>query len=151
MFLDLLYNNKEMYQLLSYGVEGEDYNNVDGNLREDIDTNRLSPDLAIYGMEKQEFMLESAASPKDYVKYRESKMAEGKPYSLNGFTFDKSNVSNELENVTSVAKEYLMPLALGYVEKEEGLATLKKQFENAGIDKVAEEIQRQIDEYVATK
>ena len=46
-------------------------------------------------------------------------------------------------------QQYGWPLELGYVDPVEGLAEYKQKMIDAGIEKVIEEAQRQLDEYVA--
>ena len=68
---------------------------------------------------------------------------------LAGFSVDQSNISAELAALKSISDEYKVPLEKGVIDPEEGLAELRKKMTDAGADKVMEEINRQIAEYLA--
>ena len=68
---------------------------------------------------------------------------------LSGFALNQDPIAAELAALKNVCDEYKVPLEKGVVDPEEGLAELKKQLETAGVEKVMEEINRQIAEYLA--
>lgn len=66
---------------------------------------------------------------------------------LMGFTFNPKPVANEIAQVNTVAKEYER-LNRGMADDVDGtLAALKSSLQQAGIDKIVAEAQRQIDEW----
>jgi len=67
---------------------------------------------------------------------------------LQNFNFDDTNVKNEMANIANVYQQYALPLELGFVDVEDGLATLKEKLDQAGIEKVRQEMQTQLDEYL---
>lgn len=67
---------------------------------------------------------------------------------LQSFTFDDTNVKNELAAIKSVIDQYGVPLEWGFVDPEEGLATYKEKLQKAGFDKVMEEMRTQAEAYV---
>lgn len=70
---------------------------------------------------------------------------------LMGFTFDPQPVANEIAQVNTVAKEY-EGLNRGMVEDIDGtLAEFKSSLQQAGIDAIVAEVQRQIDEWAKTQ
>jgi len=67
-----------------------------------------------------------------------------------GFTFDRKPVENEIAQVNTVAKEY-GNLNRGMVEDTDAtLAEYKSKLQEAGIDKIIAEAQRQIDAWTKT-
>ena len=66
-----------------------------------------------------------------------------------GFTFNRAPVETEIASITAVNKEYGEPLGFGFVDPTEGIARLNEELKNAGIERVQEEMQRQIDEWKA--
>lgn len=68
---------------------------------------------------------------------------------LAGFILDDNNIKNELANLNNVKTKYVPLLDLGLVEDaEETLAEFNKQAEAAGINKVKEELLKQVDAYL---
>ena len=66
-----------------------------------------------------------------------------------GFDFDLTNVSTEVAGFRNVLDEFGKSLYTGSVDPEEYLPQLEKKMEATGIDKVVEEMQKQIDEWKA--
>jgi hypothetical protein len=71
---------------------------------------------------------------------------------LDGFTFDKSNVTTELSIVDSLVAEYYTPLISGMAgDAATAMAALKRQLDNAGMAKVVNEVNRQAAEFLANR
>ena len=66
------------------------------------------------------------------------------------FVFDTSTVETELAACNNVWQQYWWPLELAYTDRETGLAEYAKKMKAAGLDKIMEEAQRQLDEYTAS-
>ncbi len=66
-----------------------------------------------------------------------------------GFTFDNSTVYNEYTAVTAVIDEYSNALFYGQVDTDTYLAEFLTELDEAGIDAVIEEKQRQLDAFLA--
>ena len=65
-----------------------------------------------------------------------------------GFTMDDSEVKNEVAALVNVTQQYGDPLEVGMIEDvDEGLATLRSKLKSAGIDKVVDTMQKQVNEY----
>ena len=65
------------------------------------------------------------------------------------FSFDDTNVKNELANLKSIYTQYVPLLDLGLVEDVEAtLAEFQKQAEAAGLDKILEEAKTQLTAYM---
>jgi len=77
-------------------------------------------------------------------------IAEADISPIMGFTFDRKPVENEIAQVNTVAKEY-GNLNRGMVEDTDAtLAEYKSKLQEAGIDKIIAEAQRQIDAWTKT-
>ena len=65
-----------------------------------------------------------------------------------GFTFDTSSVQTEYAAVTNVVNEYRAALEFGLLDnQDEALAEYNEKLKEAGLDKIIEEKQRQLDEW----
>jgi putative aldouronate transport system substrate-binding protein len=74
-----------------------------------------------------------------------------RPSPILGFTFDGSKVETELASVSAVLQEFGNPLGSGLVDVDEGIARLQQALQDAGIERVRAEVQRQIDEWRAAR
>ena len=68
-----------------------------------------------------------------------------------GFDFDLEPVSTEVAGFGNVLDEFGKSLYTGSVDPEEYLPKLQEKLEATGIDKVIEEMQKQIDEWKEAK
>jgi len=73
-----------------------------------------------------------------------------RPSPILGFTFDGSEVETEIASVSAVLQEYGDPLGSGLVDVDEGITTLNQALQDAGIETIRAEVQRQIDEWLAS-
>ena len=84
-----------------------------------------------------------------FDKYIEEKNGEGSQ-KYQGFNINTSNIETEYAAVQNVIQQYWQPLELAYVDIESGLKDYQAKMEAAGIEKVREELQKQLDEYAAS-
>lgn len=68
-----------------------------------------------------------------------------RPSPVLGFTFDGSSVQTEIASISAVTQEFGDPLGSGLVDTDEGLARLNQALRDAGIERVRDEMQRQVD------
>lgn len=66
-----------------------------------------------------------------------------------GFSFDTTNVVTEIAAITNVYNEYVVPLCGGVMNPEEALPQLYEALDNAGIQKLIDEKQAQLDAWAA--
>ena len=85
--------------------------------------------------------------PKDkWEKFEEFNASAVKSPTL-GFNFNSDSVRSELASITNISMEFYPALGTGSVDPEEYLPKFNKKLEEAGIDKVLKEIQKQYDEW----
>lgn len=77
--------------------------------------------------------------------------ANAHPSPLLGFTFDRAAVETEMASISAVLPEYADPVNTGLVDTTEGIAALNEALTGAGIERVREELQRQIDEWLSAQ
>ena len=68
-----------------------------------------------------------------------------------GFDFDLSEVSTQVAGFRNILDEFGKSLYTGSVDPEEYLPQLEKKLEATGVQDVIHEMQKQIDEWKATK
>lgn len=150
---ELITNDQEVFNAFYYGVEGVSYALNDKNEFEILDTDLYSSS-AMWAARTPEFNLSQVGSADDYDSLRqgfeESIQAGVGAERFIGFTIDTSSFETELAACNNVWQQYWWPMELGYTDWQESLAEYEKQMKAAGIDKVIEEVQKQLDEYMAT-
>ncbi len=82
-----------------------------------------------------------------YEKYN-SEMMTSKAY---GFTFDSTPVTTEEAQLASVYEQYSKDLAFGVVDVDSKLKEFNDALYAAGLQKVMDEKQRQLDEWLAAQ
>ncbi len=155
MVLNALYTQPELYQLLIYGVEGEHYtDNGDGTITTPYGTQGNSE--ADYGLWKwtvgtcKNSLVTQADTPGYYDQLLEQeKTAIVSPF--NNFAFDTSSVQDICAAIQAIDAEYGEMIRKGYTgdKWEETLDKWIAERKAAGVDKLVEELQSQVDAYVS--
>ena len=151
-FWDLLTSDQEVYNAFFYGVLGTTY-----EINDKGEFKILDPDLyatsAMYAARTDGLNLEQEGTPDDYKTLKEEYESEIKSgvgaERFAGFVFDTSNIETELAACQNVQQQYWDPLSLGYTDAESGLEEYAKNMKAAGLEKIQEEAQKQLDEYLA--
>lgn len=151
-FLNLMFTNKEIMSLLHWGIEGEHYVKVGENVIDfpaGIDLSSTG-----YGM-RQTWMFGNQFGsgyvwkgtdpnmPQMYKDFNEN----AKRSKALGFAFNSADVKNEYSAVSNVISQYKLPLETGSVDPAKVLPEFISKLKAAGIDKIIEEKQRQLDEW----
>lgn len=145
MLIDLVYTDKDIFNTLIFGIENTHYKKVSEN---EVNV----PEDSKYKMGNMAWMLGNQFNAyymngqKPGTWEETDKInKEAKVSIIRGFTFDPEPVKNELAQITSVNKEFNKMMYNPEFDKlyDAWLEKLNK----AGIQKVVEETQRQIDEW----
>ncbi|CAH1208366.1 hypothetical protein PAECIP111892_03097 [Paenibacillus auburnensis] len=151
MALDLFQNNKEIHDLVLLGIAGEHYK------PEGDDKYSAGPMAANYGGYStwgfnSNINRENLDTPKEALDMLNELKSRVYHYPLEKFVFDDTNVKNEISNINNVMIRYNAPLEYGAIENtNEGYAQLAKQLKTAGLEKVQQEMQSQIDAFLAAQ
>ncbi|MEW9053757.1 MAG: ABC transporter substrate-binding protein [Neobacillus sp.] len=152
--LNLVYENQSLANLLSFGIEGEHYvKNSDGT----IDTSMTNPKkFALYwplwgDANKYPIVKQFAVGVGGDVEKYKSSLDEWKKSTKDskalGFMFDTSPVKTEIASCSAVIDQYIKLLEGGALEPEKYLKTLNEKLYDAGLQKIIDEKQRQLDEW----
>ena len=68
-----------------------------------------------------------------------------------GFAFDSTKIATELTSVTNVYEEYQKSLEYGFVDPEVGIPEMLEKMNNAGLQKIIDEKQAQLDAWAAAR
>ncbi|MEK8216953.1 MULTISPECIES: ABC transporter substrate-binding protein [unclassified Paenibacillus] len=152
MLIDLMQNDKELHDLMMYGVSGVHYEAVGDDKYKATAKNANFTGFSNWSFNSP-LNRDNEAFPQeisDLVNGWEAK--EVYHYPLETFVFDNSKVKTQIANIGNVMLRYAVPLEYGVIDDiDKGLAELNKQLKSAGIDKIQAELQAQIDAFLANK
>ncbi len=146
-FLNWLYSSQENYLFCLYGVEGKDYNMVDGRL-ERICTEDFFYEWMFRNANYQVF---GADVPQEYIDTYKAWDDGAKTSAAMGFVFNNENVVEIETAVLEVVQSDMAAIRNGFVNFEESYPAAVQKLKEAGIDEYIAEVQRQLDEFVAAK
>ncbi|MBJ6361409.1 DUF3502 domain-containing protein [Paenibacillus sp. GCM10012307] len=150
MFYNLLYSDPELFNMMSYGIEGTHYTKVSDDLIKKIDNAGYWVDSGWeYGNIFNSYRT-SETQPKWYPAGPD-KNAAAIPSKLLGFSFDPTNVKSELAQTASVVDEFYAGLITGIADPDTELPKMNAKLKKAGLDKILSEMQSQIDAWKASK
>lgn len=141
------------YSLIQNGIEGRQYEIVDGTI---VRPESFSEDVDGYGLSVWSLRNDALNIPlatEDPVRYE--LIEEWKEISIDspfsGFTFDPSDVTTELSNLSNVNSTLGVQLLLGKTQGDvsEALDSYRSQLESAGIEAVIEAVTTQWQAFLA--
>lgn len=157
-FLNLLYSDPEVLNILDWGIEGVHYERVP-----DTDTlirypEGVTSDNDGYGLNQGwsfgnqliSYAWETVGTD-DYYEEMKAFNESAVISKAVGFMFDPSPVKSEIAALDSVLAEYRLGLENGELDPEEYLPKFQQALREAGIEKVIAEKQRQLDAWVAAQ
>ena len=145
-FLNLINTDKELYNLICYGIEGKHYEKLDGEYIRPIENSGYRQ-LACwkFGNQFNAYLLEGQ-EPDIWEQTRKLNDSASKASTF-GFSFDETPVKSEEAQCRAIVNEY-NGITYGSSDYTKLLSEYKSRLENAGLDRIIEEAQRQLDEWV---
>lgn len=153
-YLELINQDEEVFKAMYYGIEGTTYA-VDENgckiTPEGVDPSTLGLRNLGMGTQVEKFMYKDASNDPRVIEEFDSYESSAIYSPLAAFIFDDSSVAAECAAVANVLTEYKLPLDFGVSDPETALPELRQKVKDAGIDKIIEEVNRQLDEFYAAQ
>jgi len=147
MLIELVHTDKELYNLLCFGIEGKHYTKVGDNVIKKITDSGYDPGTDwMFGNQFNAYYTDPANV--GTWEATEKLNAESEYSKLLGFNFNAEPVKTEIAAVNSVLTEYGSAFAGFFPEKYDEFLTKMK---NAGAEKIIAEKQKQIDEWKKTQ
>lgn len=146
--IELMNTDKELYNLMCFGIEGVHYNLVDGKVKK-IENSGYSPnhDWA-FGNQFNAYVAEGQDD--DIWEQTQKMNDEAQRSPLLGFVPDLTPIINELSQISAVNEEYAV-YKVGADDPANYWEDYMKKLDIAGQHKVLEELQRQVDEFFSSK
>ncbi|MBE5889693.1 MAG: extracellular solute-binding protein [Lachnospiraceae bacterium] len=153
-FLELLYTNVDLMNLMNYGIEGTHYVTNEGSkiisYPDGVDATTVGYGnfVGTYGDSSKIYQREPLTD--EFVEHIPDYMYPNAATSKYiGFTFNSEKVSTQVENVLAVIQEYAPALECGIVEPEEQIKAFNEALEAAGMNDIIAECQSQLDAWLA--
>ncbi|WP_336772500.1 ABC transporter substrate-binding protein [Paenibacillus sp. MMO-58] len=150
-FLNLMYSDKAIVNLLDWGIEGKHYvKSQDGenviDYPQGVDATTTGYNMPYGWMFGNQFLsyVMKGNDPAIWSKTEEFNKAANRSKAM-GFGFDPTPVKTEYAAVSNVITQYKMPLETGSVDPEKVLPEFISKLKAAGIDKIIAEKQKQLD------
>lgn len=153
--MNLFYTDATVINLMSYGIEGEHYVVTDTengviDYPEGVDgsTTTFAPGMNFgVGNELLGYIWEG--NELDIWDQMEEFNSTAQASPALGFAFDNASVANEVSACNNVLTKYAIGLEIGCVDIDTILPEFQQALKDAGIDKIIEEKQKQINEWYA--
>ena len=152
--MNAFYTNPELTDLLTYGIEGEDYVVGDDGLYTYPDGADASavyhPNVAVFMFNEFIAGVWEGNDPDIWEKVVESMKSVPKSCAL-GFAYDSSALSTEIAAISNVRSQYLDALNTGAADPETELPKFLEELDNAGMQTVIDAKQEQLDAWMSSK
>ena len=151
MLIDLMQNDKELHDLIMYGISGVHYEPIGDTMYKATDLNANFTGFSNWNFNSP-LNRDNEAFPKEASEIAIGWEKDVYHYSLETFVFDNSNVKAEIANAGNVMLRHAIPLEYGVIKDiDAALEELNKQLKAAGIEKIQAELQSQIDAFLANQ
>jgi len=147
MFLDLLNSDSYLRNLIDKGIEGVHYEeNEDGTIT-DLPARVDNFNMPSFAIGNQMILKLYEDDPEDKWEEFEKFNEQSVPSPALGFYFDSTPVRTEIATISNVTSEYAPALLKGAVDPEEYIPAFNEKLNDAGMQDVLDEAQRQYDEW----
>ncbi len=150
-FLNLLYSDAEFVNLLIYGIEGIHYEvledgTIDFPAGVTADTSGYYPNMGWSFPNQMISYIWNGDDPDLWEKTKQFQ-EQTQTAEATGFYFDDEKVREQNETLNQIAQKYTYGLETGMLDPDIYLPRMLSEMENAGIEEVKEEIERQYEEW----
>ena len=152
--LNEMYSNPDVANLLIYGIEGKYYEFVDKekgliDYPEGVTADDLGWTVAAWHFPNEliahKWVTDGPDIWSDTIQFNK----DCHPSIAKGFVWDSTDVTNEVVACTTVLNKYKKGLETGDVDPDSVWDQMKAEFEEAGIEKILTEKQKQLDNWLA--
>jgi putative aldouronate transport system substrate-binding protein len=137
-FINEMHVNPELTNLLAWGIEGKQYTVVSENPKrvKPIENNSWSPSVLVWTLGNQFNVHLSELEPEDkYIQLAATKVGVPEHIS-NGYRFDPAEYQDIITIIKNIHEEYSLPIRLGVMDPDKGVAALRAEIDKAGFQEV---------------
>lgn len=154
-FINLIYSNPDVANLLNYGIEGLDYVRVEGTENvitadgtENADSSGYGSGFAKFG-DPMKLLIKDPLTDEYYDEIMRWENSATKSLSF-GYSFDAGDYALEAINISKILDEYLPILNVGFAEDVDAqIDALIEELDEAGMNKIIEANNACLQEYLA--
>jgi len=150
MLINLLHTDKEINNLLNFGIEGVHYTLNGDVMTPTAQTPQYAPGVAWELGNQFLNHVWNTEDPNKWEKFKEFNQGAKASPAL-GFVFNSEPVKAEVGALANVNKQYQRVLETGSVDPDKILPKYVEALKAAGLDKVIAEKQKQLDAFLASK
>ncbi|MBP1965316.1 ABC transporter substrate-binding protein [Paenibacillus aceris] len=148
MLLDLLFSDKDLYNLFTYGIEGTHYTKVDANTVEIVKDSAYNPSNAWeFGSWFNAYV--QKGQPADTWEQMKKANNDSVASPLLGFLYNADAMKKENAQINAIMNEYLPIIYTGTQDPEKTVPELVNKLKAAGLDAMITDAQKQIDDWKA--
>jgi putative aldouronate transport system substrate-binding protein len=147
MMLNWMLKSQDNYDFCIYGVEGKDFT-ISGDTVKLINTDSLWYEWMFRNLNYMKFP--DNVTP-EFIQAFKTWDDGVKQSCLFGFVFDTSPVKDELANCEQISDEKMVAIITGMLDYDTAFPTVRSALEAAGIQKIVDEYQKQLDAYLTSK
>ena len=149
MALDLLKFDREYYVLIRYGIEGEHWiDEGDGKWSPGPKQADYTYDQISWAFKNNDYERVNSSEFAPIVETRNRWYELAAEGDILNFTLDESNIATETAALSNLFTKYVYLMDLGAVDDVEAtLEEFNQQAEAVGLDKILEELDKQVKEY----
>lgn len=150
MLMELLNTDKEIYNMLVYGLEGKHWNKLEGDYIEIAENSGYTTGTAwMFGCTFNAYLLEGQDA--DVWEQTKEMNASANVSPLLGFNFDPEPVKTEIAQCSSLISQYIPLFTYGIGSLDKEYVEFIEKLDIAGAQTIVDEMQRQIDEWKENK
>lgn len=148
---NLMYTNKEIADILTYGVEGRNFEYTDDSHEFVRLVEGSTYDVYPWSWPNQAIATTREGIDKDIWDQNKAFDDAASVSPTVGFKFDNSMVMNEITACNNVIAKYEVGLRWGELDPVETLEKFNQELYDAGLQNIIDEKQKQLDAFLATK
>lgn len=148
-FLNLLNTDPYVRNMVDSGIEGTHYKKVSENVKEDLPAAKERYDMPTFSLGNIMLTYLSPQDPANKWEEFEKFNASATNAPTLGFKFDTTPVATQIGNLNNVKEEFYPSIMTGTVDPKEFIPKAIKKFNDAGLQDVIAEAQKQFDEWRA--
>lgn len=154
-FLNLLYSDADIENILAWGVEGRDWKDNgkgEATYPDGVTADKVTYHMADFLNGNQFITMPWEGSGADFRKTQQDEQKKIEISKYMGFSFDPAGVENELTACNNVRQQYAPGLSSGSTNDFNATYTeFSDKLKAAGIEKVVAAYQKQLDDWLAKK
>ena len=146
--IELVNTDEYFRNLIAFGIEGTHYEKTGENT-----IKKISDGYEVPAYSQGTFFNMYVQDPNPADQWEKLKELQEEAFSspVLGFTFNSSNVQNQVSACANIENKYASSLITGAANPDEVLPKLIEELNAAGYQDIIEEAQRQVDEFLANK